>query len=78
VDEGILSAEADFEKLSDDEYDECLSQLPAVLSAVEQYWQQHPVTEADMEALTQAEPSSGGGDNGGQAPPRHRSGHWLH
>lgn len=80
VDEGILSAETDFEKLSDDEYDECLSQLPAVLSAVEQYWQQHPVTDADMEALTQAAPSGGGGggDSGGQAPPRHRSGHWLH
>jgi uncharacterized protein len=77
VDEGILSAEADFEKLSDEEYDECLAQIPAVLSALAQYWQQHPATEAEVEAMVQTGHSDGDADSGGQ-PPRHRSGHWLH
>lgn len=77
VDEGILSAEADFEKLSDEEYDECLAQIPAVLSALAQYWHQHPATEAEVEAMAQTGHSDGGGD-GSEPPPRHRSGHWLH
>lgn len=75
VDEGVLNADAEFEKLSDEEYDDCLSQVPAVLDAVGQYWQAKPVTEAELEAMVQrhAEPESGDG-----TPPRHRSGHWVH
>ena len=74
VDEGILSAEAEFEKLSDEEYDECLAQLPAVLAAVNQYWHEHPATEAELDAQhraneTRSEP---------HPPPRQRSGHWVH
>ncbi|WNL46283.1 YecA family protein [Dyella sp. BiH032] len=75
VDEGILSAEAEFEKLSDEEYDECLAQLPAVLVAVAQYWEQHPVPQEEIDALAR---TGHGGDDPGPAPPRHRSGHWLH
>jgi uncharacterized protein len=74
VDEGILSAEADFESLSDEEYDECLAQVPAVLGAVSQYWHEHPVTKAEVDAAAHAGPTS---DND-QPPPRHRSGHWVH
>ncbi|MGO4502297.1 MULTISPECIES: YecA/YgfB family protein [unclassified Dyella] len=74
VDEGILNADAEFEKLSDDEYDECLSQVPAVLGAVNHYWNEHPVSEAEVEAavrpVEEKEPSS--------VPPRQRSGHWVH
>lgn len=73
VDEGILSAEAEFEKLSDEEYDECLAQLPAVLAAVNHYWHEHPATEAELDAL--AKPADNGGDH---PPPRQRSGHWVH
>ncbi|HEX7815791.1 YecA family protein [Dyella sp.] len=72
VDEGILSAEADFEKLSEDEYDECLSQVPIVLEAVSQYWQEHPATEAELQALTHDR------DESSSTPPRQRSGHWVH
>jgi uncharacterized protein len=74
VDEGILSAEAEFEKLSDEEYDECLAQLPAVLAAVNHYWNEHPATEAEIDALDhddQSKPKQ-------TPPPRHRSGHWVH
>jgi uncharacterized protein len=75
VDEGILSADTEFEKLSDDEYDECLSQVPAVLGAVNQYWQAKPATEAEVQAMVQSVPEPEDDDN---APPRQRSGHWVH
>ena len=74
VDEGILSAEAEFEKLSDDEYDDCLAQLPSVLAAVGQYWYQHPPTQAELDALNHAKENEGNH----VPPPRHRSGHWVH
>ncbi len=75
VDEGILSADTEFEKLSEDEYDECLSQVPGVLSAVNQYWQTKPATEAEVEAMVQVVPESQEDDT---TPPRQRSGHWVH
>lgn len=75
VDEGILSAEAEFEKLNDDEYDECLAQVPVVLHAVNQYWQAKPATEAEVESMVlQQRPSQ----EDEAAPPRQRSGHWVH
>lgn len=74
VDEGVLSADTEFEKLSDEEYDECLGQVPAVLAAVSNYWEEHPATEAEIEALA-AEAVRGATD---EPPPRHRSGHWVH
>jgi uncharacterized protein len=74
VDEGILSAEAEFEKLTEDEYDDCLAQLPAVLAAVNHYWYEHPATDAELDTLHHA--TETGADH--QPPPRHRSGHWVH
>ncbi|MEO7067702.1 MAG: YecA family protein [Rhodanobacter sp.] len=75
VDEGILNADAEFEKLSDDEYDDCLAQVPAVLGAVNQYWQTKPVTEAEVEAMVLQRPNA---DVDETMPPRQRSGHWVH
>lgn len=75
VDEGILSADTEFEKLSDDEYDECLAQVSAVLVAVNQYWQTKPATEAEVEAMVLQLPDDKGKDDN---PPRQRSGHWVH
>ncbi|HEY2621825.1 YecA/YgfB family protein [Dyella sp. Tek66A03] len=74
VDEGILNADTEFEKLSDDEYDECLSQVPGVLSAVNQYWHEHPATEAELEAAVRPDES----EEPQVTPPRQRSGHWVH
>ena len=75
VDEGVLSADAEFEKLSDDEYDECLAQVAAVLVAVNQYWQAKPATEAEVETMVlQQRP----GNDDDHSPPRQRSGHWVH
>ena len=75
VDEGILSADTAFEKLSDDEYDDCLAQVPAVLGAVNQYWQTNPATEAEVEIMVLQRPSATVDE---AAPPRQRSGHWVH
>ncbi|KRF01200.1 hypothetical protein ASG87_12400 [Frateuria sp. Soil773] len=74
VDEGVLTADTDFDKLSDEEYDECLAQVSAVLAAVAQYWDEHPATEAELDAIAQA-PAAGDDHDG---PPRQRSGHWVH
>jgi uncharacterized protein len=73
VDEGILTADADFEKLTDDEYDECLSQVPIVLAAVSQYWTAKAPTEAELLAQPPDD-----GDDDDDAPPRQRSGEWVH
>jgi uncharacterized protein len=73
VDEGILSADAEIDKLSDEEYDECLGQVPLVLGAVGDYWLTHPPSEAELNALSA--PATGDSD---ETPPRQRSGHWVH
>ena len=73
VDEGVLQADAEFEKLTDDEYDECLGQLPDVLNAVGEYWRQHGPTDDEIQAMTRPRNET---DDG--APPRQRSGHWVH
>ena len=72
VDEGVLQADAEFEKLTDEEYDECLGQLPEVLNAVGDYWRETPPTEAELRALTRPRAE------GEEGPPRHRAGHWVH
>ncbi|MET4676889.1 MULTISPECIES: YecA family protein [unclassified Luteibacter] len=72
VDEGVLQADAEFEKLTDEEYDECLGQLPEVLNAVGEYWRTNGPTEDELKAMTR--PRSEAEDG----PPRQRSGHWVH
>ena len=72
VDEGVLQADAEFEKLSDEEYDECLGQLPEVLNAVREYWQGKQPTEDEIKAMVAPRPEDDG------HPPRQRSGHWVH
>ncbi len=73
VDEGVLSTDVEFDKLGDEEYEQCLAQLPAVLVAVNHYWSEHPVTAEELEALASSVPTSSS-----QHVSRHRSGHWLH
>jgi len=72
VDEGVLQADAEFEKLTDEEYDECLGQLPDVLNAVGEYWRQNVPTEEELAAMTRPRV------DGEEGPPRQRSGHWVH
>src|SRR3569833_1056214 len=71
VDEGVLQADAEYEKLTDEEYDECLGQLPGLLNAVGDYWRESPPTEAELLALSRPRV------DGEVGPPRQRWGHWL-
>ncbi|MGA7439902.1 MAG: YecA family protein [Luteibacter sp.] len=72
VDEGVLQADAEFEKLTDEEYDECLGQLPQVLSAVATYWRGNPPNREEVASMEQPRV------DGDEHPPRHRAGHWVH
>ncbi len=74
VDEGVLTGETEFEKLSDEEYESCLERLPEVLLSVAQYWHDKAPSEAERRAAAEREPPTADRD----APPRHRDGHWLH
>jgi uncharacterized protein len=46
-----------------------------VLHAVNQYWQANPATEAEVEAMVRQHQAPAEGE---AAPPRQRSGHWVH
>ncbi|MDA3913663.1 YecA family protein, partial [Oleiagrimonas sp.] len=70
VDEGVLASEAEFEKLSEDEYEACLVRLPDVLISVARYWHEKAPNEAERraaEARLEPEPSE-------DKPPRRRDG----
>ena len=70
VDEGIFATDAEFSPLTDEEYDDCLAQLPASVSAVAQYWQESPPTPEEL-----AQPAS---DGDAANPRRRRGGRWVH
>lgn len=70
VDEGILASEVEFEHLSDDEYDECLAQVPQVLGAVAAYWRQRAPTVSERRVAKRKRRFG--------PIPRSRDGHWLH
>jgi uncharacterized protein len=69
IDDGVFESDAEFAPLGDDEYDECLAQIPAAVGAVAQYWHDHPLSREEQSA-----PPS----EGSQVPPRRRSGRWVH
>jgi uncharacterized protein len=70
VDEGVFATDADFSPLSEEEYDECLAQLPASVGAVAQYWQELPPTPEEL-----SQPASEGDSSN---PRRRRGGRWVH
>lgn len=70
VDEGIFATDAEFSPLTEDEYDECLAQLPASVGAVAQYWRELPPTPEELNQPA----AEGDGSN----PPRRRGGRSIH
>ena len=50
VDEGVLSAEAEFEQLDEEDYENCLNQLPMALASLAHYWRQQPPTDSEKAA----------------------------
>jgi uncharacterized protein len=71
VEEGVFMTDADFAPLSEQEYDECLAQLPSAIAAVAHYWQENPITTEELagRALTADDPAN---------PRRRRGGRWVH
>jgi uncharacterized protein len=71
VEEGVFATDADFAPLSEQEYDECLAQLPAAVSAVAHYWQEQPPTAEELAGRAAAadDPAN---------PRRRRGGRWVH
>ncbi len=69
IDDGVFESDAEFAPLGDDDYDECLAQIPAAVGAVAEYWRNHP--------LGQDEPAAAGAESG-LVPPRRRGGRWVH
>ncbi len=72
VDEGILQSETEFERLTDQEYDECLAQIAQAVISAAQYWRVLPASEREK--------SVGGGATASDfaIPPRRRGGKWVH
>lgn len=71
VEEGVFATDADFAPLSEQEYDDCLGQLPGAVNAVAHYWVDAPPT---PEELAES-PHHAAADN---EPGRKRGGRWLH
>ena len=71
VDEGVLTAGAEFERLTEQEYDDCLAHIPQVVAQVAQYWRVHPASEREKAG-------SGAASSEFRDPPRRRGGRWVH
>ncbi len=69
IDDGIFESDTEFAPLSDEEYDDCLAQIPATVAAIADYWQEHPIT---------AEERARSGKADATRPPRRRGGRSVH
>lgn len=69
LDEGVLVTDTEVAHLSDDEYDDCLAQVPQVLGAVADYWRMRAPSAKERRVAAQRR----------RGPvPRSWNGHWLH
>lgn len=70
VEEGVFATDADFSPLSEQEYDECLAQLPTAVNAVAHYWRELPPSPEELAgSANQADAAN---------PRRRRGGRWVH
>jgi uncharacterized protein len=68
IDDGVFESDAEFAPLGDDDYDDCLAQIPQAVGAVAEYWRSHPLMSDETPA-----PETPAG-----APPRRRGGRGGH
>jgi uncharacterized protein len=71
VEEGVFATDADFAPLNEQEYDECLAQMPAAVAAVAHYWIEQPPTTEELAGR------AAGADDPANAR-RRRGGRWVH
>jgi uncharacterized protein len=69
IDDGVFESDAEFAPLGDDDYDECLAQIPNAIGAIAEYWREHPPTREEEQKHASLEP---------QRRPRRRGGRWVH
>ena len=69
IDDGVFESDAEFAPLGDDDYDECLAQIPNAVGAIAEYWREHPPTHEEQQQHATLEP---------QRRPRRRGGRWVH
>ena len=69
IDDGVFESDAEFAPLGDEDYDECLAQIPAAVGAVADYWREHPLSVDEQNAPVTEGPLT---------PPRRRGGRWVH
>lgn len=77
LDEGVLASEAEFEKLSEEEYDACLVQVPQVLGQVARYWRENAPS-VDEFAAAEAARERAEASSDAAPTPRFRGSHSLH
>jgi uncharacterized protein len=54
VEEGVFTTDADFAPLSEQEYEDCLNQLPGAVASVARYWSELPPTAEELAASSEA------------------------
>ena len=54
LEEGVFQSEADFERLTDNDYHACLDQIPMAVSALRHYWRVHPLSPLERSAVSAA------------------------
>ncbi|HVT32576.1 MAG TPA: YecA family protein [Rhodanobacteraceae bacterium] len=69
IDDGVFESDAEFAPLGEDDYDECLAQIPTSVGAIAAYWREHPPTREEQAQHASLEP---------QRRPRRRGGRWVH
>ena len=69
IDDGVFESDAEFAPLGDDDYDECVAQIPNAVGAIAEYWRENPPTSEEQQQHATLEP---------QRRPRRRGGRWVH
>jgi uncharacterized protein len=69
IDDGVFESDDEFAPLGDEEYDECLAEIPGAVAAIADYWRDQPVA---------PDAPGGAGGDGTIAVPRRRGGRWVH
>lgn len=69
IDDGVFESSADFVPLSEEDYDDCLAEIPRAVAAVADYWRARPLDEAERSRAS---------DGHHVSPPRRRGGQWVH
>jgi uncharacterized protein len=69
IDEGVFESNAEFAPLGDEDYEDCLAQIPRAVAAVAEYWRAHPLDTKERTAPPESDTPT---------PPRRRGGRWVH